>query len=48
MEENFGAVGATTVALVFVLAYSLWGMTVLHNQKASHAASSQEQNLAVK
>lgn len=48
VEENLGAMGATTVALIFVLAYSLWGMTVLHNQKADHAVAGQEQNLALK
>jgi hypothetical protein len=48
VEENLGAVGATTVALVFVVAYSLWGMTILHNHKAAHAVAGTVENLAVK
>ena len=48
VEENLGAVGATTVALVFVLAYSFWGMTILNNEQAPQAHAEQEENLAVK
>lgn len=48
VEENFGTLGATTIALVFVVAYSFWGMTVLNNEQANHAVAGQEQNLAVK
>jgi len=48
VEENFGALGATTVALIFVLVYSFWGMTILHNEQVNRAAVGQQQNLAVK
>ena len=48
VEENFGTLGATTIALLFVVAYSFWGMTVLNNERASHAVAGQEQNLAIK
>jgi hypothetical protein len=48
MEAHMGAAGATGVALLFVLAYSLWGLSVLHNERAAHIVASQQQNLAVK
>lgn len=48
MEENLGTLGATMVALVFVVAYSFWGMTLLHNEQTRHAVAGQEQSLAAK
>ncbi len=48
VEDNLGAMGATMVALVFVLAYSFWGMSILNSERAHHSVAGQEQNLAVK
>lgn len=34
VEDNLGGIGATLVALVFVVVYSLWGAFMLHNERA--------------
>jgi hypothetical protein len=48
MEENLGALGATGIALLFVLAYSFWGLTILHSEQARATTGGEQYTLASK